>query len=113
MGKFYEIFHMDADIAMRELDVIYMKGDKAHSGFPESAYGKYSNQLVQKGYRIARIEQTETPEQMKEHNRTATKGGKVSRVSFLSRTREASPWLTTPALCVLMLTHLCPPLRCV
>jgi DNA mismatch repair ATPase MutS len=25
VGKFYEIFHMDADIATKELDVIYMK----------------------------------------------------------------------------------------
>lgn len=26
VGKFYEIFHMDADVAVRELDLIYMKG---------------------------------------------------------------------------------------
>ena len=25
MGKFYELFHMDADIAVKELGVIYMK----------------------------------------------------------------------------------------
>lgn len=30
VGKFYELFHMDADIGMRELDLIYMKGEKAH-----------------------------------------------------------------------------------
>lgn len=35
VGKFYELFHMDADIGMEELDLIYMKGAKAHSGFPE------------------------------------------------------------------------------
>ncbi len=35
MGKFYELFHLDADIGMKELDLIYMKGSKAHSGFPE------------------------------------------------------------------------------
>jgi DNA mismatch repair protein MSH6 len=29
---------MDADIAMSELDLIYMKGTKAHSGFPEVIY---------------------------------------------------------------------------
>jgi DNA mismatch repair protein MSH6 len=26
---------MDADVGFKELDLIYMKGDKAHSGFPE------------------------------------------------------------------------------
>ena len=26
VGKFYELFHMDADVGMRELDLIYMKG---------------------------------------------------------------------------------------
>lgn len=35
VGKFYELFHMDADVGMGELDLIYMKGTKAHSGFPE------------------------------------------------------------------------------
>ncbi len=35
VGKFYELFHMDADVGFSELDLIYMKGSKAHSGFPE------------------------------------------------------------------------------
>lgn len=35
VGKFYEMFHMDSDIGFTELDLIYMKGPKAHSGFPE------------------------------------------------------------------------------
>jgi hypothetical protein len=26
---------MDADVGMSELDLIYMKGSKGHSGFPE------------------------------------------------------------------------------
>jgi DNA mismatch repair protein MSH6 len=26
---------MDADVGMSELELIYMKGTKAHSGFPE------------------------------------------------------------------------------
>lgn len=74
VGKFYELFHMDADVGMQELDLIYMKGDKAHSGFPEISYGKFSDALVEKGYRIARVEQTETPEMMKERNSSISKG---------------------------------------
>lgn len=38
VGKFYELFHMDADIGFSELDLIYMKGSKAHSGFPEVGF---------------------------------------------------------------------------
>lgn len=42
---------------MQELDLIYMKGEKAHSGFPEISYGKFADSLVSKGYRVARVEQ--------------------------------------------------------
>jgi DNA mismatch repair protein MSH6 len=81
VGKFYELFHMDADVAFSELDLIYMKGNKAHSGFPEVSYGKFASALVCKGYRVARIEQTETPDQLKERNDSmAKKGQKKDKV---------------------------------
>ena len=54
---------MDAVVGVKELGLIYMKGNFAHSGFPEVAFGRYSSALVQKGYSVARVEQTETPEQ--------------------------------------------------
>lgn len=57
VGKFYELFHQDADVGMQELDLIYMKGEKAHSGFPEISYGKFADILVSKGFRVARVEQ--------------------------------------------------------
>eukprot|EP01039_Chlorochromonas_danica_P006940 gene6940-7680_t len=75
VGKFYELFHMDADIGFTELDLIYMKGSKAHSGFPEVSYGKFASILVSKGYRVARIEQTETPEMLKERNDAIGRSG--------------------------------------
>ena len=59
VGKFYELYHMDADVGASELDLVYMKGSKAHVGFPEVTYGKYANTLVNRGYKVARIEQTE------------------------------------------------------
>ena len=80
MGKFYETYHMDADIMVKELDLIYMKGETAHAGFPEAAYSKFSNMLVNRGYRVARIEQTETPQQMKERNKTG--GQKVAAAEW-------------------------------
>ncbi|XP_069464515.1 DNA mismatch repair protein Msh6 isoform X2 [Ambystoma mexicanum] len=64
VGKFYELYHMDAVIAVNELGLSFMKGSWAHSGFPEIAFGRFSDVLVQKGYKAARIEQTETPEMM-------------------------------------------------
>jgi DNA mismatch repair protein MSH6 len=66
VGKFYELFHMDADVGVKELDCVYMKGKKAHCGFPEIGYGKYAKILVDRNYRVSRVEQTETPEMLKE-----------------------------------------------
>ncbi|KAL9963214.1 hypothetical protein ACROYT_G032392 [Oculina patagonica] len=66
VGKFYELYNMDATVGVKELGLIYMKGTFAHAGFPEIAFGRYSDTLIQKGYKVARVEQTETPEMMKE-----------------------------------------------
>ena len=41
IGKFYELYHTDADVGVAEAGLVYMKGDQAHAGFPELAYGKY------------------------------------------------------------------------
>lgn len=78
VGKFYELFHMDADVGVADLDLIYMKGAKAHSGFPEVSYGKFAATLVSKGHRVARVEQTETPDMLKERNDRAV--GKKDKV---------------------------------
>nr|CCA22891.1 PREDICTED: similar to G/T mismatch binding protein p [Albugo laibachii Nc14] len=84
VGKFYELFHMDADVGFKELNLIYMKGEKAHSGFPEIAHDKMASQLVQKGYRVARVEQTETPEMMKIRNANSKQKSKVVRREICS-----------------------------
>jgi len=49
-----------------------MQGDYAHSGFPEISYGRYSDMLIQKGFKVARIEQTETPDMMNERLKQST-----------------------------------------
>ncbi|VDK33025.1 unnamed protein product [Taenia asiatica] len=64
MGKFYELYHMDAVIAVEELKLTYMKGEFAHSGFPEIAFQRMADHLLHRGYKVARVEQTETPEAM-------------------------------------------------
>jgi DNA mismatch repair protein MSH6 len=64
-GKFYELFHMDADAGVQALGCAYMKGHVAHAGFPEISYGSMSHKLVLAGYKVARVEQTETPDMLK------------------------------------------------
>ena len=78
-GKFYEIFHMDADIAVQVLGFNYMKGQDAHAGFPESAYGNFCARLVKAGHKVARVEQTETPDMLTERKKK-TKVGKKPKV---------------------------------
>lgn len=48
MGKFYELYHMDAVIAVEELNLTYMKGEFAHSGFPEIAFQRMADRLLHK-----------------------------------------------------------------
>ena len=95
VGKFYEIFHMDADVAVFLLkrshthslshtrtgttSATFMKGVEAHAGFPEAAYAKFSQMLVEKGYRVVRVEQTETPEMLKAANKVRKSQGKRNR----------------------------------
>ena len=43
-----------------------LKGDYAHCGFPEIAYTRYADALISKGYKVGRVEQTETPDMMNE-----------------------------------------------
>ena len=80
IGKFYEMFHMDADVGVDVLGLTYMKGHIAHAGFPEVGYGPAADKLVRAGYKVARVEQTETPDQLKERKATMTKGQKKPAV---------------------------------
>jgi DNA mismatch repair protein MSH6 len=63
------MFHMDADIGVQVCDLSYMKGHVAHAGFPEISYATMAEKLVSAGYKVARVEQTETPEQLQERKK--------------------------------------------
>ncbi|XP_067118843.1 DNA mismatch repair protein Msh6 [Centruroides vittatus] len=80
VGKFYELYHMDAVVAVNELGILYMRGEFAHAGFPEISYGRYSDMLIRKGYKVARVEQTETPQMMEERCKILSKPSKFDRV---------------------------------
>ncbi|KAL2641782.1 hypothetical protein R1flu_009369 [Riccia fluitans] len=79
MGKFYEMFEMDAHIGAQELDLQYMKGEQPHCGFPEKNYAINAEKLAQKGYRVLVVEQTETPEQLEQRKRKTGAKDKVVR----------------------------------
>lgn len=80
VGKFYELYHMDAVIGVNDMGLTFMKGTWAHSGFPEIGFGRFSDVLVQKGYKVARVEQTETPEMMEARCKAMTRPTKFDRV---------------------------------
>lgn len=80
MGKFYELYEMDAHVGARELDLQYMKGDQPHCGFPEKNLSVNLEKLAQKGYRVLVVEQTETPNQLElRRKETGTKDKVVRR----------------------------------
>ena len=78
-GKFYEMYNMDADVGVQVLGLIYMKDHVAHAGFPEKSYGVMADKLVRAGYKVARVEQTETVEMFKERKK-AWKGKNSPKV---------------------------------
>ncbi|CAI5771285.1 mismatch repair Msh6 isoform X2 [Podarcis lilfordi] len=80
VGKFYELFHMDAVIGVNKMGLSFMKGTFAHSGFPEIAFDRYCTILVQKGYKVVRVEQIETPEMMEARCRALAHPTKYDRV---------------------------------
>ncbi|KAI8009608.1 DNA mismatch repair protein MSH6 [Camellia lanceoleosa] len=77
MGKFYELFEMDAHVGAKELDLQYMKGDQPHCGFPEKNFSINVEKLARKGYRVLVVEQTETPEQLELRRKEKSSKDKV------------------------------------
>lgn len=73
------MYHMDAVVGVENLNLAYMRGKYAHCGFPEMAFGHFAEKLVRKGYKVARIEQTETPDQLEERCKTQKTNDKVVR----------------------------------
>ncbi len=75
MGKFYELFEMDAHIGAECLGLSYMKGDQPHCGFPEAGYAAMAERLARAGHRVVVIEQTETPDALAVRNEERKKKG--------------------------------------
>ena len=79
LGKFYEMFFDDAIIGNQILDLNWMGNDpqKLHVGFPEKVVDTKAEKLVAAGFKIAVIEQTETPDQLKNRVKSGDKTEKT------------------------------------
>jgi DNA mismatch repair protein MSH6 len=95
------MFHMDADIGVEVCNLSYMKGHVAHAGFPEISYGPMADKLVQAGYKVARVEQTETPDQLKARKAKAPKHLKKTIGSVVNREVCSIVSLGTRTFCAL------------
>jgi len=73
LGKFYELFDQDAVIGVQQLGLAFM-GNTMHAGVPEVALDKFADKLVQLGYKVAIVEQTETERERKSRMSTGPKG---------------------------------------
>lgn len=84
MGKFYELFEMDAHVGVELLGLTYMRGEQPHAGFPEAAYAGMAATLARAGVKVVVIEQTETPEALAARNEKRRQSGqkKVHGVLF-------------------------------
>lgn len=73
VGKFYEIFREDAEICHQLLDLRFMN-DKActHVGIPEVTFERRVQTLIDHGYKVIRVEQTQDAKEV-------TKGTAVKR----------------------------------
>ncbi|KAI0563050.1 DNA mismatch repair protein MutS [Gracilaria domingensis] len=79
-GKFYELYDVDADIGHKVLGLNYTKGgrvDMRCCGVPEQAFDKHTARLVELGYKVGRVEQTETA-MAAEKRKNASSGNKSS-----------------------------------
>ena len=73
LGKFYEMFYDDAIVGNHVLELNWMGNDpkKLHVGFPEKCLDEKAERLIEAGFKVAVVEQTERPEDLKERARTS------------------------------------------
>jgi len=73
VGKFYEIFREDAEICHQLLDLRYMRDEGCrHVGIPEKTFERRVQTLIDHGYKVIRVEQTQDA-------KTVQKGKAVKR----------------------------------
>ena len=79
VGKFYELFYIDAAIAQSVCNLKWMGHDRrAHVGFPEVSLQHHASLLIDQGYTVCVVEQTETVTEANERSGKST-GALVER----------------------------------
>ena len=87
-GKFYEIFDVDADLCHKLLGLTWTRqgrGDMRFVGVPEIRFEKFASRLIELGYKVGRIEQTETGNGKQDRTSGSTTVCKRSLVKILTR----------------------------
>uniref|UniRef100_A0A8C9GY89 DNA mismatch repair protein MutS core domain-containing protein n=1 Tax=Piliocolobus tephrosceles TaxID=591936 RepID=A0A8C9GY89_9PRIM len=70
MGRFYEIFYIDACFMHTCCGLNWMGGEqKPHLGFPEQSLHMYAKKVINSGHKVVVIEQMETPKELEQRNK--------------------------------------------
>ncbi len=84
MGDFYELFYEDAEVASQALGLVLTSRSKDINvpmcGVPFHAYENYLARLINQGFKVAIVEQTETPEDAKKRGYNALVNREVVRL---------------------------------
>lgn len=76
-----------------------LQGNFAHCGFPELAEARFRDLLVQRGYKVARVEQTETPAMMEKRRSTGGGSSKVPTFSCLAPSSKEKAQVVAREIC--------------
>ncbi|CAH9131382.1 unnamed protein product [Cuscuta epithymum] len=93
VGKFYELYELDADIGHKELDwkiTLSGVGKCRQVGIPEGGIDDAVQKLLARGYKVGRIEQLETSEQAKSRGSTSIIQRKLVNVLTPATTSEGN-----------------------
>ena len=83
VGKFYELFYIDAAIAQQVCQLKWMGHDRrAHVGFPETSLQHHAAMLIEQGFTVCVVEQTET---VSEANERSANAGRKSTGALVER----------------------------
>lgn len=73
MGRFYEIFYIDACLMHHICGLNWMGGEqKPHIGFPEQSLHMYAKKVIDYGHKVVVIEQMETPKELEQRNKESS-----------------------------------------
>ncbi|XP_042066393.1 DNA mismatch repair protein MSH7-like isoform X1 [Salvia splendens] len=93
VGKFYELYEIDAEIGHKELDWKITQsgvGKCRQVGVSESGIDDAVQKLIARGYKVGRIEQLETSEQAKSRGSTSVIRRKLVHVQTPATTSEGN-----------------------